>query len=1037
MPRRGACLTLLLGLLAFCVSAAEPTAAERAAAWLGDVRLPPRNYVANGSFEDGLKGWQYFVHQAGGVDPDRPFAEAAAFRLDGLDENRHVYLYQYRIPLETGKTYTLSAALRTEGLSQANCDFGVLFLINYGWTQAAVLKPAAPTTDWTVLKATFTAFPTKPRPDGKPDYSLVAYWPPKSAGKVWIDTVQLEEGDQATAFTDVDLRPGLEALDRLPALATRLFAAQEALAKFPAAPLIASLKQDVSSLQGEAEGIKADLLKYATSSKETRAGLAARLDAADAALAAAQTLVWTGPAHIPLSEVALPAARPKEVSIDLTCVQGEHRDIAINVANFTPTGFEARLEISELYNEALALSVLPHEWLRGYSVPRIRGFARPNQLFTDPLPELGNAGIFHAEPADVSQVLISIDTAPLRPGGYAAVLTVSSLTDRACRQSIPVTLNVLPFRLPELAGVDITDCYGYASYALPAMQELGLNTYTLSTSWMDVEFDDDGSLKRWDFTRLGAEVEEYFGFDNVTQFLLLNLQGMYRFLETRYGWKPAEPRFERAIKAWVASIAAEMQKRLVPPANVIIETFDEPGPGDLPTAMQMARWVKEAAPAMQTMFYASGVSQDPAWAEAAKAHDIIAPIMAQCTPKNLAFLKSLGRRLWVYDCQANGETFHPLAYYRLMPWMCWQYGISGWAHFHWFNTPHDRPDRAWDGVEAQNLVYPGQPGTDPVLSRRYLAIRAGHEDYRALKALEKAVARAAPDKAEAAARAQAFLASAGQRALELSPRQPRYETHIAAGLPPDRIDRMREDSVALLQALEGVLPEIPASLRVDDKVEPGVVLSIDAPGAGYLFYRYLTAGYGHGWGRHWANWEQEASPEFVNPGPVSFPLTVLWRDTYRWLVDVRSEDGRIWLGSPTIIPRIAVDSTAPSYSKRPLNDGVRLESVKFEPEYAWISGGEAVEHWVEMDLGKPRQVAEVGLWWMTFTGLPKQTMLTYLDGTEWKPVSATPTWRPAASAVEKLTFTPVTTTKLRLLQAAGGGGPGGPNLMGLSEIEVR
>ena len=485
------------------------------------------------------------------------------------------------------------------------------------------------------------------------------------------------------------------------------------------------------------------------------------------------------------------------------------------------------------------------------------------------------------------------------------------------------------------------------------MLDLGLNTFTLPTSWMDLDFAPDGALSRCDFTRLTVQVQEDIPANvPAPRFLFLNMQGMYRFLETRYGWKASEPRFEKAIKAWVSSIATEMGGLKVEPTRLIIETFDEPGPGDLPMAMQMAGWVKEAVPGMQTMFYASGVSRDPAWAEAAKAHDIIAPSVAQCTPENLAFLKTLGKRLWVYDCQANAETFHPLAYYRLMPWMCWQSGITGWGHFHWFNTSHDRPYRAWDGVEAQNLVYPDQSGAEAVLSRRYLAIRAGHEDYRLLQALGKVVADAPPDKAEAATRAKAFLATAGQRALELSPRQPGYETQIVAALPPDRVDRLREEAVAHIEAL--------------------------SPAVGELTWH-----------------------------------------------------------AGSIIARLTVDSTAPSYSKRPLNDGIRMPAVKFEPEYAWISGGEAVEHWVELDLGRPRQVSEAGLWWMTFTGLPQRTLVQYLDGTVWQPVSATPAWRPAAGAVETITFTPVTTTKLRVLQAAGGGGPGGPNLMGLSEIEVR
>ena len=74
---------------------------------------------------------------------------------------------------------------------------------------------------------------------------------------------------------------------------------------------------------------------------------------------------------------------------------------------------------------------------------------------------------------------------------------------------------------------------------------------------------------------------------------------------------------------------------------------------------------------------------------------------------------------------------------------------------------------------------------------------------------------------------------------------------------------------------------------------------------------------------------------------------------------------------------------------------------------------------------------------VTFTGLPRRTMVSWLDGEVWRPVSATPDWRPAGGAVERLRFEPVETRRLRVRQAPSGGGRGGPNLMGLSEVEVH
>jgi hypothetical protein len=39
-------------------------------------------------------------------------------------------------------------------------------------------------------------------------------------------------------------------------------------------------------------------------------------------------------------------------------------------------------------------------------------------------------------------------------------------------------------------------------------------------------------------------------------------------------------------------------------------------------------------------------------------------------------------------------------------------------------------------------------------------------------------------------------------------------------------------------------------------------------------------------------------------------------------------------GIPLVVPQIHVDSTSPSYSPRPLNDGLRVAAVQFEPDAA-------------------------------------------------------------------------------------------------------
>ncbi len=980
------------------------------------VSLPAKNYVVNGGFERGEEGWSHFVHEQGAIDRSVFFAGDASFRMGRTDPDRHSYFWQYDLPLETGKTYTLSARMRSEALSPAALEFGVLLVTNHGWTESVALAPPEATCEWTPVSQTFAAFPTTPRPDGGPAYNIVVYRAPGTAGKVWIDDVQIEEGTSATPFTDVDIRAGIETRAVLQSLSARLGATREALADFQDAPAHATLQARLNATQAKADIILGDLARYAELPSDARARLPARADAAARELAGIRTIVWTGPAHIPLGEVAVPAEMPDSLDLELTCLRGEHRDVAINVANLTGAGFPLRLAASDLYHELLAHAVPGDVWLSAYTVPLMRGAARPDERFTDALPQLNDAGIAAVRETGISQVVVSLDASTLYPGRYEGRLTLESTLDKATRREIGVSVTVLPRQLPRFDDLDITDCYGHVEYAWPALVALGVNTFSLSASWAGIEFDDDGRVVRFEPDRIQRMVRRICGDVPNARFLLLNVQKMLGMVTGRTGWAEDDPRVETAIRSWLEQIAECLRDAGVPSGNLIVETWDEPGPGDRAMARRMARWVKKASPEARTQFYVTGIEHDDDWAATARAHDIVAPIVAACTDENMKFLRSLTEQVWLYDCQAYGETFDPLAYYRLMPWTCRAYDLSGWGQFHWFNTSHGRAYRAWDGVEAQNLVYPTRDGRGWVATRRYLAARAGHEDYATIRALEQDTPDPDAD--------DAFIDTACNRALAMAPRQKGYHTQIEADADPALLDNLREEAVGRLAVRMPPPEPLPVSLSEDNGA---AVLNVTAPNAGRLGVRWLIDG-----ALPWHETQRD-----VPAGKVRIPLADEG-DVTRCLVDFVDSHGRIRVGVPLLIPTITVDSVSEPYGATVLNDGIRAVASKFEPSSAWVSSADAVEHWVEMDLHREHRVREVTLYWMTFTGLPRKTRVDALadDGT-WRPMSATPDWRPAPGPVDRVVFAPVNTRRLRVVMAPLGGGPGGPALMGLSEVEVR
>ncbi|MDA0838955.1 MAG: tetratricopeptide repeat protein [Planctomycetota bacterium] len=107
------------------------------------------------------------------------------------------------------------------------------------------------------------------------------------------------------------------------------------------------------------------------------------------------------------------------------------------------------------------------------------------------------------------------------------------------------------------------------------------------------------------------------------------------------------------------------------------------------------------------------------------------------------------------------------------------------------------------------------------------------------------------------------------------------------------------------------------------------------------------------------------------------------------------------------------------------------------PSYAWLSEISPREHWVDAALYEPAQVNHAHIFWGNSNELPKQYKLQYWDGNAYKPVHGYDNWRAAEGPAEELKFKkPVTTTKLRIVQASSGGSTAKANQMTVAEVRV-
>jgi len=123
---------------------------------------------------------------------------------------------------------------------------------------------------------------------------------------------------------------------------------------------------------------------------------------------------------------------------------------------------------------------------------------------------------------------------------------------------------------------------------------------------------------------------------------------------------------------------------------------------------------------------------------------------------------------------------------------------------------------------------------------------------------------------------------------------------------------------------------------------------------------------------------------------------------------------------PTVATTSTVTASNPGRKNpRAINDGEEPDSSSDPVSYFdwWPRKGS--NEWVEYTFDKPTSVSEVELYWFDDTGhgevrVPASWRLLYKDGADWKPVTTTSPYGVAKDQYNKVTFTPVTTSGLRL-----------------------
>lgn len=139
--------------------------------------------------------------------------------------------------------------------------------------------------------------------------------------------------------------------------------------------------------------------------------------------------------------------------------------------------------------------------------------------------------------------------------------------------------------------------------------------------------------------------------------------------------------------------------------------------------------------------------------------------------------------------------------------------------------------------------------------------------------------------------------------------------------------------------------------------------------------------------------------------------------------------------------RVLVDSSYDGYTSKPLHDGVldvkRISGMRYN-EGNWASAETHEPHWIELQLGEPARVSAVYVYWGfdrdRFVASRRIELQTPDERGAWQTIS---TIEPGSNYDRTaFEFTPVKTTRVRILQPAQQGPPGRPFVMWVREVKI-
>jgi outer membrane protein assembly factor BamB len=400
--------------------------------------------------------------------------------------------------------------------------------------------------------------------------------------------------------------------------------------------------------------------------------------------------------------------------------------------------------------------------------------ATNGELVHDALSSVPSSGIVNIERGGAIKLWINVSAVSATPGTYQGKLVLQTILGEAPPVELTVTATVLSLELPKPLPLKLCTWEKVPNQWLPEheldvhndMSAHGVSIFWCSTKVADAKANPDGTLSI-DWAKLDAELARLEGRGTIL-FQMIHPEITYWDGVTDAQKRAAETEFYHQMRDRLAEKGWDYD-------DYAFYIFDEPGLDhgkSIPAYMEAVTFFREVDPKFR-------IYVDPvpglAWSDYEKLApfiDVWAPNMRLvsgllCKDPRIESIMKSGDPVWSYECVAQVKSLSPICYNRANAWRAFYFGLSGIGFWTYNTTQRDHwlPGEAKD--EEYALTY---PGSLPVSSLRWEAVRDSLQDVAALDLLRKEIARNEndPSKQVALAEAKHLLRTAVVDMMEIS-----------------------------------------------------------------------------------------------------------------------------------------------------------------------------------------------------------------------------------------------------------------------------